>query len=576
MQDTHSAVRARPLLPALRFESDAFHLRESRIMGRQSAGHAFLRALVADAAGERLTGIGPNPASAEIFEASVKAIDPRAQTHWASSHDLGAIALNGGLHLPDPSLGSYARLRQRIGCGAYSITGLTHTISSDGAMGLLADLAIAPVMPWDALICTSDAVKASITTLLETQDDDLRWRLGTQARSPRPELPVIPLGVHCADYADVDGAAASARASLEIGADEIAFLFLGRLSFHAKAHPFPMYEALEAVARESGKKIVLIQCGWFANSSIESAFKDGAQRFAPSIRHIWLDGAQEKARTCAWAASDVFISLSDNIQETFGLTIIEAMAAGKPVIASDWDGYRQTVRHAETGFLIPTFMPQAEVGDAYGLAYASQAINYDIYIGIASQHVSIDLRALRQAVRTLVDNPILRAIMGARGRAVARRDFDWPVIMSSYRTLWAELAERRSAAAAERRSAAAAEPHAMQRRTVAQQINPFRLFATYPSSRLDFRSHVALRSDGPNWREVADHLLFSVSQGRRPGDAVFDAVVAALGAAPAAVGALAAALAITPDAVLCVVSMLAKWGVVELSNSGPLRSGPER
>ena len=53
-----------------------------------------------------------------------------------------------------------------------------------------------------------------------------------------------------------------------------------------------------------------------------------------------------------------FISLSDNIQETFGLTIIEGMAAGKPVIATDWDGYRQTVRHGDTGFLIPTYMPQ--------------------------------------------------------------------------------------------------------------------------------------------------------------------------------------------------------------------------
>ena len=38
------------------------------------------------------------------------------------------------------------------------------------------------------------------------------------------------------------------------------------------------------------------------------------------------------------------MSLADNIQETFGLTPVEAMAAGLPCVMSDWDGYRDTVR----------------------------------------------------------------------------------------------------------------------------------------------------------------------------------------------------------------------------------------
>ena len=40
------------------------------------------------------------------------------------------------------------------------------------------------------------------------------------------------------------------------------------------------------------------------------------------------------------AIPDIFVSLSDNIQETFGLTPLEGMASGLPVVATDWNGYR--------------------------------------------------------------------------------------------------------------------------------------------------------------------------------------------------------------------------------------------
>ena len=60
-----------------------------------------------------------------------------------------------------------------------------------------------------------------------------------------------------------------------------------------------------------------------------------------------------------WSAADVFTSLSDNIQESFGLTPIEAMASGLPVLVSDWDGYRDTVTHGAEGLVVPTVMPPA-------------------------------------------------------------------------------------------------------------------------------------------------------------------------------------------------------------------------
>jgi glycosyltransferase involved in cell wall biosynthesis len=45
--------------------------------------------------------------------------------------------------------------------------------------------------------------------------------------------------------------------------------------------------------------------------------------------------------------------LATAVDEDFGLTPVEAMAAGKVVLATDEGGYRETVRDGETGWLLP-------------------------------------------------------------------------------------------------------------------------------------------------------------------------------------------------------------------------------
>jgi len=57
--------------------------------------------------------------------------------------------------------------------------------------------------------------------------------------------------------------------------------------------------------------------------------------------------------------ADVFLLPSE--LESFGLSALEAMAAGVPVVGSDAGGLPEVVRHAESGFLLP-------VGDIEGMA----------------------------------------------------------------------------------------------------------------------------------------------------------------------------------------------------------------
>jgi glycosyltransferase involved in cell wall biosynthesis len=54
----------------------------------------------------------------------------------------------------------------------------------------------------------------------------------------------------------------------------------------------------------------------------------------------------------AMAGADIVLNLS-RFQESFGRTVLEAMAAGRPVVAYDWGAIPELVREGETGFLVP-------------------------------------------------------------------------------------------------------------------------------------------------------------------------------------------------------------------------------
>ncbi len=547
-------------LPALRFEAEAFSIRGERIMGRQAAGEAFLRAIVPLAGENPLVGYGPSGNVAKAFGESIQAISPNVRTGWIPASRPDLLAGLGGIHFPDPGIADHARTRLRYGPAAWSVTGVTHTISSQAAMRFIADLPLAPLMPWDAVICTSKAVKTAVETTLAQQEEYLAWRFQGGLAPARPALPVIPLGVHCKDFEFPPERRPDSRARLQVADDEVAFLFLGRLSFHAKAHPHPMYVALEQVARETGKRIALIQCGWFANDFIGNAFKQGASDFAPSVRHVWLDGREAEQRADAWSAADVFISLVDNIQETFGLTPLEAMAAGKPVLVTDWDGYRETVPHDVAGLRIPTFMAPAPVGEAYANGYATGAIDYDRYIGLAAQHISLDMRALVDAVRSLVNQPQLRERLGAGGRHTARTEFDWGVVIARYGELWKQLGEMRQAALHKGGDAF--------RRISADRRDPFDFFAHYPTHLMGPQTRVKLRTASRDWRRMASHPLFRFAAEHLGPEDRIDALCATLGESHwQSVATVAEKLGQPIPVILGLLSTLAKWGIAELDAS---------
>jgi glycosyltransferase involved in cell wall biosynthesis len=56
------------------------------------------------------------------------------------------------------------------------------------------------------------------------------------------------------------------------------------------------------------------------------------------------------------AGADLLVHLSTCRLENFGLVAAEAAASGLPVLAADWGGLRDVVRHEKTGWLAPTWL----------------------------------------------------------------------------------------------------------------------------------------------------------------------------------------------------------------------------
>lgn len=457
------------------------------LMGANAAAEGFLQGYAKYADCTAFHAMVQGQELAERFANEVRRFHPRLDVpvQFSAPIQTARLAQVGTVHCEDPGFSKLAWMRRWERDTAYSLTGITHTTCTQAVLDHFSQLVIAPFYAWDALICTSQSVKATVEKVLTGWTDYLAERLGARGR-PNVELPVIPLGVDCDRFPSGDQrqkARQSWRNSLGIGPNDVVFLFFGRLSFHAKANPFPMYLALEAVARRTGQKLHLILAGWFANDSIDDMFRKSAAEFCPSVKLHVVDGRLPAVREQIWCAADVFTSLSDNIQETFGLTPVEAMAAGLPTVISDWDGYRDTVRHGIDGFRVPTTIAPPGVGDIYMRRYVAGTDNYDRYVGHTAHYTAVDIPRTTEAYFTLVTQPELRERMGQAAAARARETFDWRVIVGRYEQLWSELAKRRRAAATAFQTKALPQP---------LRPDPFALFAEYATSPLTAETVIGL------------------------------------------------------------------------------------
>ena len=478
---------------AIWYSPDGYDPRAKGINGRRVAGESFLRGFLAHADAQEFVCLTHGVADERHFRAFAAREGVTRKIRVARLEAPATIAPVQVVSYPSPNFSAECWRRAPWGHAAYAMCGITHTTATKAVMQGMFDLRCAPQMPWDAVICTSTSVHASITAQMDLTDDFLKTRFaGTLP--PRPLLPVIPLGITCDDFTPDKSAGRALRARLGIAADDIACAIIARLTPQEKFDPLPLYLALARAQKQAGRPFHLLLCGQFRDDHARRIFTDGATAMMPDVGFHLLDGASAEDRKATLSGADIFLFPIDNVQETFGLAPIEAMAAGLPLIVSDWDGMKDTVT-PDVGIRIPTEMPKGDLTVYLGQRFLGGTDTYMQYVSQLAALTRIDVRKLTGALVALGSDPALRARMGQAGQARARAVYDWSVVIGQMQALWGEQADMLAQARANGMPAA---PHAAQLPPGPAPGIFFKAYPTYTGPSPNRRFTVRPRDDRPD------------------------------------------------------------------------------
>ena len=481
---------------ALAYDSKSFGQLDSDFIGRKSAGRGLLRAICRYLSPEDFVLAVPEMEEAQTF---FKAANVFGCQNYSvpilRTGDLLGLASTGIVFYPGPDINDLVRGRRLLNEAAFSVVGITHTLSTRRVYEHLCDFILDPFHPWDALICTSRSAKSAVENILECYREYLARR-GIIAPLPPLQLPIIPLGVHCDRFArtsDINAMGKHWRRQRGIREHDIILLSFGRIDPLTKMHPVPLFLAVEQAQRELGDKhrLHLLIVGQCPDSQIAEDIMETAEELTPSFRVHWIDGGNWDDARNAWSAADIFISLSDNIQESIGLTPLEAMAASLPCIVSDWNGYRDTVVHEETGICVPTYAPTPDhgIGVHFSDRHAARIDTYPLYVGGLAQVTSVDIAGSVSAIVQLARNPEQRLKMGERGRLRVENIYDWNHILAKYLELFEELGHQRNEESILGVRDSTTEP------AYPRCPDPFRVFSAHPSQTVSAQTRVCLARD---------------------------------------------------------------------------------
>ena len=146
------------------------------------------------------------------------------------------------------------------------------------------------------------------------------------------------------------------------------------------------------------------------------------------------------------------------------------MAAGIPALVTDWNGYKDTVRDSIDGFTVPTIALKSGSSIDLLYQYYSNIINYDQYIGYASQRVAVDINVTIRKLKEMILNDSLRKEMGKNGKERAKSNFSWSVVLDQYNDLRLSLDDIRLS-----------NNNKIYQRSYIEVLDPSNIFKSYPT-----------------------------------------------------------------------------------------------
>lgn len=252
------------------------------------------------------------------------------------------------------------------------------------------------------------AVMAGVDQIVAQCPHEIDELTGEYGADPA-RITLIPSAVDTARYRPM--ARDEARRRLGLDPDAFIVTYVGRML--PRKDPRNIVRAVALLARQTDRPVKLMLVGGETAEPDPlltpelGALQQLAAELGIADRVISYGKRQPDVLHEYYSAGDVAVTTP--WYEPFGLTPLEGMACGRPVIGSAVGGLRFTIQHGETGLLVPPRDPEA----------------------------------LATALRQLLEQPALAAQMGQAARARVEREFTWGTVADRTAALYQSLLARR-------------------------------------------------------------------------------------------------------------------------------------
>jgi glycosyltransferase involved in cell wall biosynthesis len=253
------------------------------------------------------------------------------------------------------------------------------------------------IMMWQ--LAQLEAESARHATLIATVSKYSARKIAQFYDVDEAKIRIVPNGVDLQKFKPVE-ASEKFKHNFGIG-NKPCVLFVGRLIPRKGLHF--LVEAAEHIVREEKSAIFVIA----GEGPLRKHFIAQLKKLNVSKNFVFLGDVHDDALPILYNCCDVFVSPS--IQEGQGLTLLEAQATAKPVVAFRVGGVNESVLNKKTGLLIKP-----------------------------------DSRELANTVLKILSDNSLSEKMGRQGREFVRRNFSWNVCAEKMFQVYLEALEKKS------------------------------------------------------------------------------------------------------------------------------------
>jgi glycosyltransferase involved in cell wall biosynthesis len=330
----------------------------------------------------------------------------------------------------------------------------------------------------DALICASESSRDVVVRQLRHFEEHLSMAFGAHVAFPGT-VELVPFGIDTTFFRPLERE--RAREQLGLSPNGHILLWYGRLEI-AKQDLLPLLLVTRRLREKNPTlELRLVIAGPESDAGYRRVLRKRAEELGIAAHVEFLDTVPRPKVPLLYNSSDVFACVSNAIYENFGITVLEAMACGVPVVAMDWAGYRDAIVPGISGFLIPTkWAPLEEDLESFaGIMGLDTA-------AVMSQSIGFDCEALEHSVGALLRDALLAEQCGDAARRRVEAHYSLASMADHYLRVFHSMLAGASAS----RKAPAKHPPAVPMLALRE------CFAANPARTLELQTTVALTEDG--------------------------------------------------------------------------------